>query len=273
MVNISELSFSYGRQELFTGLNLELAPGMIYGLLGRNGAGKTTLLKLLSGQLLNYKGTVDVLGFDARQRLPRMLEDIYFLPEEFSLPPVSGLMYSSLNAPFYPLFDTARFEILCREFEVDTAKRLTELSLGQKKKFLLSFGLSTGSRLVILDEPTNGLDIPSKRQFRRLVASSLGEEQSILISTHQVRDMGNLIDPIIILESGCILFSGDMSTMARRFSMTLERGEPEPEGLLYSEKVPGGYSVVRRNTTDEESDIDIEVFFNMIISRGREVLV
>ncbi len=266
MVHISDLSFSYKSSPLFTGLRLDLKPGMIYGLLGKNGAGKTSLLKIISGQLKGYDGTVMVHGFDSPARYPEMLEKIFFIPEEFSLPPVSGVRYGDLNSPFYPRFNKEKFETLCREFDVSVDKKLSELSMGQRKKFILSFALASGAELVILDEPTNGLDIPSKRQFRRLVASSLAEDQTILISTHQVRDMEHLIDPIIILDSGRILFNGDMAHMAQHYTMSLEREEPEPGTFLYGEKVPGGYSIVRENSTGEDSDIDIEVFFNMIVS-------
>lgn len=271
MVRIENLGFSYAGTELFRELELSLKPGNIYGLLGKNGAGKTSLLKLISGQMHPDQGTVELFDLPAGRRLPQMLQDIYFLPEEFSLPPLSGEAYLALHAPFYPAFDRDRFAELCTGFEVDPQKKLTESSLGQKKKFLICFGLSTGARLIILDEPTNGLDIPSKRQFRRLVAASLGEDQSILISTHQVRDMDTLIDPLIILDSGRVLFNADTGTVARRFKMSLERGEPAGSGVLYSEKVPGGYSVVTENSNREESEIDIEVFFNMVVAKGGEL--
>ena len=270
MVRSENLSFAYAGGELFRGLDLALEPGMIYGLLGKNGAGKTSLLKLISGQLFPAGGSVSVLGRNSRYRSPQLLQELYFLPEEFSLPPLTGNAYVRLNAPFYPRFDVDRFAHLCEGFEVDASRRLTQASLGQKKKFLLSFALATGAALIILDEPTNGLDIPSKRQFRRLVASSLGEEQTILISTHQVRDMDNLIDPIVILEEGKILFSGGLEAISRSFTMSLERSEPQDEAVYY-ESVPGGYSVVRRNSGADETAIDIEVFFNMVISRGDEI--
>ncbi len=268
MVRIENLGFSYAGTELFRDLELFLEPGMIYGLLGKNGAGKTTLLKLISGQLTPDEGRIELFDLPAGRRLPEMLKEIYFLPEEFSLPALSGRAYVDLHAPFYPAFDRARFAELCEGFEVDPGKRLTEASLGQKKKFLICFGLSTGARLIILDEPTNGLDIPSKRQFRRLVAASLGENQSILISTHQVRDMDTLIDPLIILDSGRVLFNADSAAVARRFRMSLERSEPAGDEVIYSEKVPGGYSVVKQNLDGEETEIDIEVFFNMVIATG-----
>ncbi|ORC35144.1 ATP-binding cassette domain-containing protein [Marispirochaeta aestuarii] len=271
MLTIEKLSFGYSGEGLFRNLDLELEPGMIYGLLGKNGAGKTSLLRLISGQLFPSGGRLDVLGFDPRLRQPGMLRDIYFLPEEFPVPRLTGTRYVALNSPFYPRFDRERFFDLCEGFQVDPAWALSQVSLGQKKKFLLAFGLASGVRLLILDEPTNGLDIPSKRQFRRLAASSLGEDQTILISTHQVRDMENLIDPVIILDSGHILFSGAIDSIAGKFHMSLETTEPLPQEAFYFERVPGGYSVVRRNHEGYDSHVDLEVFFNMVIERGEDV--
>ncbi|WP_319562009.1 ABC transporter ATP-binding protein [Marispirochaeta sp.] len=271
MLTLENLSFAYTREGLFRDLDLVLEPGMIYGLLGKNGAGKTSLLRLISGQLFPSGGNLEVLGFDPRLRQPGMLRDIYFLPEEFPVPRLTGTRYLALNSPFYPRFDRERFLELCDGFQIDPAWSLSQVSLGQKKKFLLAFGLASGVRLLILDEPTNGLDIPSKRQFRRLAASSLGEDQTILISTHQVRDMENLIDPVVILDSGHILFTGTIDSIARKFRMSLETSEPLPSDAFYFEKVPGGYSVVRMNHEGDESHVDLEVFFNMVIERGEDV--
>jgi len=271
MLKIEKLSFGYSGEGLFRDLNLELEPGMIYGLLGKNGAGKTSLLRLISGQLFPSGGDLEVLGFDPRLRQPGMLREIYFLPEEFPVPRLTGTRYLALNSPFYPRFDRERFFDLCEGFQIDPARSLSQVSLGQKKKFLLAFGLASGVRLLILDEPTNGLDIPSKRQFRRLAASSLGEDQTILISTHQVRDMENLIDPVVILDSGHILFAGNIESIAAEFRMSLEPAEPLPDDAFYFEKVPGGYSVVRRNREGHDSHVDLEVFFNMVIENGEKV--
>ena len=271
MLAIEKLSFGYSGEDLFRDLDLELKPGMIYGLLGKNGAGKTSLLRLISGQLFPSEGNLNVLGCKPRLRAPEMLRDIYFIPEEFPIPRLSGTRYLSLNSPFYPRFDTQRFLELCEGFQIDPALTLSQISLGQKKKFLLAFGLASGARFLILDEPTNGLDIPSKRQFRRLAASSLREDQTILISTHQVRDMENLIDPVIIIDSGRVLFSGSIASISAKFRMSLETSEPLPSQAVYYEKVPGGYSVVRRNEEGDDAPVDLEVFFNMVIERGDEI--
>ena len=268
MVEIQNLSFSYRKRErnpLFFDLSLDLSVGGIYGLLGKNGAGKTTLLRLMSGQLSVDGGRCTVLGVDPRSRTPELLRQVFFLPEEFYVPPISGINYRNVYAPFYPEFDSERFTGLCAEFEIDPAQKLSRLSYGQKKKFLLAFALATGCRLLLLDEPTNGLDIPSKRQLRRSVVSSIGDGQVILVSTHQVRDMENLIDPIVVINDGRIVFFHDIDTVSRALIVSSEPAEPTDASAIYAERSVGGYTAVRRGA-GAGSTIDLELLFNAIVA-------
>lgn len=264
MVRIENLSFCYGKKDLFSGLSLAMEAGNIYGLLGRNGAGKTTLLKIISGLLFPRAGTCRTFGERPSRRLPEMLSDIFYLPEELYLPAVRPAVYTSLYAPFYPRFDADQFERFLDEFDLSREEKVTTYSYGQKKKFLLAFGLATQASLLLLDEPTNGLDIPSKSQFRRIVASALTDERTFLISTHQVRDMEHLIDPVIIIEDGRIIFNHRLDEVAQRIEITVEQQEPDPEGVLYVEKVLGGYSVVRAGRNAREVSIDLETLFNVV---------
>jgi ABC-2 type transport system ATP-binding protein len=271
VVRITNMTFGYKRQKLFSDLNLSLEPGNIYGLLGKNGAGKTTLLKLISGLRLPQAGTCSVLGFDPAQRPAALLEDICFVSEELHVPAVMPSLFEKLYAPLYPRFNHAAFHEYLDEFEMDVAKRLSELSYGQKKKYLLAFGLASGCRLLLMDEPTNGLDIPSKSQFRRLLARAGATDQVILISTHQVRDMENLIDPIIILDKGSIVFQQPLQEAAARLRTGIEREEPVDGTALYAEKTLGGYVVMRRNEGTEETSIDLETLFNAVTTNREKV--
>jgi ABC-2 type transport system ATP-binding protein len=271
MVRIQDLSFGYGRKTLFSGLNLQLVPGSIHGLLGKNGVGKTTLLKLISGIRHPWEGECQVWDYSSRRRLPGMLEDLYLIPEEFFVPAITVKNYERIYAPFYPRFDHEALAEYVKEFSIDAEKKLTELSYGQKKKFLLAFGLATRCRLFLLDEPTNGLDIPSKSQFRKILASALTDERIFLVSTHQVRDMENLIDSIIILEDGRIVFNHDIQTIAEHLVIKTEHGMPEAGDVLYSAEVLGGYAVVRENSSGEESLIELETLFNAVIANGDKI--
>jgi ABC-2 type transport system ATP-binding protein len=271
MIDIQDMSFGYKKQMLFSNLRLSLAGGNIYGLLGKNGAGKTTLLKLICGLRLPQGGSCRVLGCNPAKRPAGLLEEICFVPEDLQVPAIPMGLFERLHAALYPRFSREAFHEHLLTFEMDTDKNLSELSYGQKKKYLLAFALASGCRLLLLDEPTNGLDIPSKSQFRRLLARSGGSEQVILISTHQVRDMENLIDPIIILDQGRIVFQQPMMEAARRLSARLEREEPSGPGALYAEKTLGGYVVVREKTGGEETQLDLETLFNTVIAGGEKV--
>jgi len=161
MIEITNLNFRYGKQpNLFDGLSLSESAGSIVGLLGKNGAGKSTLLKLMTGLLEAPKETITVMGETPIQRNPSFLEEVYFIPEEYDLPSVKIAEYVKAYSLFYPRFDHSKLAKILIDFELDANSRLTKLSYGQRKKFLIAFALSTNCKLLVLDEPTNGLDIP-----------------------------------------------------------------------------------------------------------------
>ena len=272
MVEIKELSFAYKRKpNLFTGLDLLLPGGNIYGLLGKNGAGKTTLLKIISGLLFPQKGNCQVFNYASQKRFPQLLEEIYFVPEEFYIPPIKIGDYENAYSPFYPRFDHGFFADYLRNFDIPPKEKLSALSYGQKKKFLLAFGLATNCKLFILDEPTNGLDIPTKSQFRKLLASSITEDRTFLISTHQVRDMENLIDPIIILDEGKIIFHQYIHDVSKHLTVQIQHDVPDDEKVLFSEKVLGGYAVINENIEGDESKLDLEILFNAVIGNRERI--
>jgi ABC-2 type transport system ATP-binding protein len=208
MITIHDLTFRYDKKiPLFDHLELELAPGHIYGLLGKNGAGKTTLLKLICGLTFPMGGTIMAGEKTPGERKPEYLQELFFLPEEVYLPAANPSKLLSLYAGFYPAFNEADFRSMLKQFEVDYDQKLSKLSYGQKKKVLIAFALACNTRYLLLDEPTNGLDIPSKATFRSMLAGSCNEERIILISTHQVRDLESLIDHVLILDQGSIILS------------------------------------------------------------------
>lgn len=268
MIEIKDLSFSYGRKDLFQEMDLTLQPGNIYGLLGLNGAGKSTLLKLMTGLLFPTEGTLTTLGYDPAKRDPGLLSKLFVLPEELNIPGMTDREYVRVRAPFYPGFDHDRLDRYLQEFDLPRERMLTTLSYGQKKKFLLSFGLACNAFLVLLDEPTNGLDIPSKGLFRRLIAEALTDEQIFIISTHQVRDVEALIDPIVILHEGTVLFNQTLAQVTShiRISHSTTRPDSHAEGLLYCEPTVGGFSTVWKDENATDGQVDLEVLFKSVIA-------
>ncbi len=263
MIEIRDITFQYQKKPLFKDLEMKLEPGNLYGLLGKNGAGKTTLLKLCCGLLYPQAGQIQVFGRTPHLRQPAFLSDLFLVPEEFVLPPVSGALYRQMLAPLYPAFSGERFEAHLREFDLELPSRLDRLSQGQKKKFLLAFGLSTGARFLLLDEPSNGLDIPSKGQFRKILASELDDNRIILVSTHQVRDLEHLIDPIVILDSGRILFSQTLEEFSSHYSIL--HGElPAGARVLYQEHVLGKSLSLVEGEVPGALPMDLEFLFNAV---------
>ncbi len=264
MVQVENIQFAYGRgKPLFKDLSLHLQPGNVYGLLGRNGAGKSSLLRLMGGLLFPQKGACRFGAHLAARRHPAFLQEVFFIPEVFDFPPVSIRDYVRVNAPFYPKFDSVQFDRYLDEFELLPSQKLTELSHGQKKKVFTGFALATNASLLLLDEPTNGLDIPSKAQFRRLIASAVDENRVVVVSTHQVRDLDNLIDPLIILDQSRILLHASIARIGERLSFSAVNDLAEAgEGLLYSEPSLRGFSIVGTPNGRPSDKVDLELLFN-----------
>jgi len=274
MIDIKNVDFSYTRNtKLLSGLSLKLETGRIHGLLGKNGEGKSTLLKLISGLVFPIQGSIDVMGFNPQRRTPEMLQDIFFLPEEMPQLTLSIENYESVYAPFYPNFSKEQFNQYLKEFEIEDKKAmLNKLSHGQKKKVFVSFGLATNTKLLLMDEPTNGLDIPSKGQFRRMVASALDENRCLIISTHQVRDLDSLIDSIMIMDGHEIVFNEPNENITKKLLFKVANHDDTDESVIYSEDSIRGLYQVRVNTTGEESKLDIELLFNAVLTDKKRIM-
>jgi ABC-2 type transport system ATP-binding protein len=248
---------------------MQLRTGSVTGLLGKNGAGKTSLLKLLAGSLQPCEGQISVLGSTPRKRQVTFLRNVFFVTEDFRLPSVTIEDYVRAFSPFYPKFANELMYNTLKEFDLEMKGNLQFLSHGQKKKFLIAFALATRCSLLIFDEPTNGLDIPSKSLFRKILAGSLNEDQLVLISTHQVRDVENLIDTIIILDEGKVIFQEKICDISGRVSF-ITGTSGDIDNAIYSEPVPGGYRLILPND-NIETEVDIELLFNAVTS-GKQIL-
>lgn len=274
MVQIESMTFGYGKGPLFEGLDLKLEPGTVFGLLGLNGAGKTSLLKLLAGALRPQSGSIRVFDAEPWRRTAFFLADTVFVPEDPWLPAVKPATWLERYAVFRPSFDKGRFNDLSREFTLDEDKLLTRYSYGQRKKFALAAALASGARLVLLDEPTNGLDIPSKSQFRRALAASVDSDRVVVVSTHQVRDLERVIDPAVIVHGGKILFSLSADQISEKLG-SAHINDLGPE-VIYAEKDRVGYSALLELARCEggAKDIqtaDLELVFNAAIASPRRL--
>ncbi len=275
MIQIQDISYKYGKksENVFDGLSLSFDDGKIYGLLGKNGVGKSTLLYLLSGLLHPKSGKITIDGREPRHREPSLLENLYFIPDEFELPNMTLRRYVGLYAQFYPRFSHEVLESCLQDFELTMDTQLNALSLGQKKRVLVSYALATQCRVLLMDEPTNGLDIPAKSLFRKMVARHMQDDQIIIVSTHQVHDVDSLLDHIIVLNEATgeenrqesVLFDASIADVQRQFAFQLRAMSDENGEVLYSEPRPQGSAVIVANSLGEETTVDLELLFNAVV--------
>ena len=273
MIEVENLSFSYGRRKskVLEDFSMKLDKGSVYGLLGKNGTGKSTLLYLMAGLLRSQTGNVLYKGVDVKKRYPDTLQDMFLVPEEFALPNVSLKQYVKLNATFYPNFSYELLKSCLNNFDMDENVHLGELSMGQKKKAFMCFALAANTSLLMMDEPTNGLDIPSKSQFRKVIASGMSDDQAVIISTHQVRDIDSLLDHVLVMDDSRLLLDEPVARICDKLYFG-EQGVNEPiEDALYVQPSMQGNSVILRNEHHEDSMMNLELLFNAMLAEREKL--
>ena len=265
MIEIKNLIFSYVRQKkMFSGVHLSFSPGHIYGVLGKNGTGKTTLLNLISGLLFPCMGEITINGMIPQKRQPDFLSNLYYVTEAFYMPNVRPDAWANLYAFCYPRFSASDYSAYLEMFEIDSRLSANQMSMGQRKKVYLAFALACNTQLLLLDEPTNGLDIPSSLKFRSLLAALSNEERCVLISSHHVRDIENLVDHLIVLDGSAVLLDKSMGALSESYDFTHFTGNDYPQNAIYYESnLLGGKAIVPNGSAS--SCVDIELLFNALI--------
>ena len=224
MLKIENITYGYNAMHnVLENFSLSYEEPGIYGLLGKNGTGKSTLLYLIMGLLRPKQGEITLNGANTQKRLPESLQEMFIVPEEYNLPSIQLPDYLKVLRPFYPNFDEQLMVKLLQEFDMLNVNGATldengipqinlgALSMGQKKKVYMCIALAARTKLLLMDEPTNGLDIPSKSQFRKVVAQGMRDDQIVVISTHQVRDVETLLDHVTIIEQNAVLLNERMN--------------------------------------------------------------
>ena len=262
MITIKDLGFSYGEIPVLKNITMTLEEGRIYGLLGENGVGKTTLLTLLCGLKAVKTGSIDTDGHNPFDREPSFLSDQYYLSDEVAAMNMTAVDYAKNYGKFWEHFDMKKFTEIMGVFENDPGKKMSKMSFGQLKKTYIAFALACNTKYLFMDEPTNGLDIPSKAQFRKAVTKYTREDSVILISTHQVRDLENIIDPIIILDRQDVLLNASTEEISEK--LYFDYSSEKVENALYSEMIPGGNIQVAINVEGKESKVNLEALFNTV---------
>ena len=273
MIKVENLSFTYPKSKhmVLHDFSFSLEAGRVYGLLGRNGAGKSTLLYLITGLLTPKKGKIMYHDINVRSRLPMTLQDMFLVPEEFELPSISLKKYIDLNAPFYPNFSKEDMYKYLHCFEMDMEVNLGALSMGQKKKVFMSFALATNTSLLLMDEPTNGLDIPGKSQFRKFMASGMTDNKTIVISTHQIRDIDKMLDSVMIMDESRVLLNESTVHICEKLCFKESDDRSLIDKALFAVPSLHGNSLLLLNEHNEDSDINIELLFNAILAQPQKI--
>ena len=275
IMQVERIAFNYGwrqQKSVFSDFSLSLERGKVYGLLGLNGAGKSTLIYLMAGLLTPKSGRVTIDGCNVRDRLPSTLGNLFVVPEEFELPHMSLKEYATLNGALYPRFS---YDDLLRNLELfdinPEIKSLSSLSMGQKKKVLMSFAFATHTDLMLMDEPTNGLDIPGKSQFRRLVAREMSDNRTIVISTHQVRDIDRCIEHVVIIDNSKVLLDESVARITSKLQFVENATAAEAKSAIYSQPSVTGYSIVAPSNGGDETEINLETLFNATLGNRDKI--
>ena len=266
MIELHELHFRYHNspREVLDNVTLRFPTGRIVGLLGKNGTGKSTLLYLMAGLLRPQQGEVRFEQRPVCDRTPAVLAELFVVPEHIELPAMKLSRYVSLHRDFYPHFsDELLFENL-RLFDLSPDVNFSALSTGQLKKAYISFALATRTRLLLMDEPTNGLDIPSKAQFRRAIAANMDEERTVIISTHQVHDVENLVDHIVMLKEHQVGLNIDLDELGRLLRFEQRAYGEDLSDVLYAQNSLAGMAVIVPNREETASQMDLELLFNAL---------
>lgn len=270
MINVSQLNFSYGRNKIFDDFSLKIASPGIYGLFGRNGSGKSTLLKIVAGLLFPHKGHVEVLGFDSAERSPLLLENIYIVPEEFHLPNITLEALLKTHAVFYPAFSAQDFHHYVDIFEIPRGKKFASMSLGQKKKSVIAFALATHTKILLMDEPTNGLDIIGRAQFKTIMGGTEHADRVVVISTHQAHDLETLMSHVLFVDAGKIALSASMETLQHALLMGV--AEQKDAANIYQEALGNQWAFVASNTGSELSQVNLELLYKALSLNKQGVL-
>lgn len=272
MIEFDKFNFAYkDKVTIYDDLNLKIVSGKIYGLFGKNGAGKSTLLKNLVGLNRPTNGHVIVNGSIPKKRLPSFLNNIFMVPEDIYIPQIKQSTFVKIYSSFYPRFSFNDLYDNLNKLDVPEGKKLNNLSFGQRKKFLIGFALACNTEVLVLDEPTNGLDIPSKDLFRSLIDSSINKHKLFIISTHQVRDLENILDHVLIVDKGNLVLNASIKEVRDKLSFKFY-SETRPKNVILCQEVPGGYAVMERNRNNDQTNVNLEQLFSASLLKSKEII-
>lgn len=266
MITFNNLCYRYPKgPEALSDITAAISPG-IHLLLGENGTGKTTLLHIIAGLLYPTAGSVEVDGMSPRLRQPALLEKIFFLGDDMTLPGGTALAFAHTAAKAYAglLADyLARFGLTGRE-------RLDRLSLGNRRKSLIAVALALRTQVLLLDEPANGLDIGSKETLGRMLAEAAGDNRTIIVSTHVTHDFHNIFDGVIALRRNRLQLAATLTDILSAVAFTA--GMIPPVEAIFTHQSAGLFRSITAAGADTETDIDYNLLYMALQSDRADII-
>lgn len=257
MIEMNDLYAGYGKKyAVLRGLDGTIVEGHIYGLLGANGSGKTTLMKTWAGALHPMSGHINVSGNYPADRKINFLASTIYMPDEISFPPLSVAAFEKTYGRFYPKFSHEEFNSYLNTLDFSFGMRIDRLSTGNSKKLFIAFAIACNPSLLLMDEPTNGLDIESKKAFRHILAELNTTDSVVVVSTHQVADLNNLLSAVIVLRDGDMVLNTTLDTISEKLCF----GGVSAMDVLYSD----GLRSISLNNNGEYTDVDVELLYHAI---------
>jgi ABC-type multidrug transport system ATPase subunit len=236
LLKIKSLRKSFGRHPVFSGLNMNLSAGKVYGLLGLNGEGKTTLIRILMGVIPADSGEIHYKDSAVSFRSAAYREEVGYIPEDPFF--FGGMRIRELldfNAAFYGCWDGGRADDLLKRFSLDRKARIKTLSRGMKLRLEMAVALAARPALLVLDDPTSGLDVPTRHDFLQDIIRELADSgTTILFATHLVHELERIVDHLFILDGGRIILDEGYEAVknsTRRVRLSLEDRLPDHFGV------------------------------------------
>lgn len=272
MIEIKDLEFSYTSKALpaLSRISARIEPG-VHLLAGENGAGKTTLLRLLAGVVPPNSGRCEINGTPAASDNPDEIGRTFILEEDMFFPAKNIRKFADSHSPFYPRFSQEIFENNLKAFGLSGHEPFKSLSLGNRKKSQLAYVLALGVDLLLLDEPTNALDIQSKTILRSMLASSIGDDQTVIVATHNVGELDTLYDGCIMISRSQLLFAGSRHDVTEKLAFEVRR--MNPDNAIYSETQIGRVLCIFPASPDLPTDIDWRLFYSSLHSNARNAIL
>jgi ABC-2 type transport system ATP-binding protein len=279
-IQASNVTVRYGRRVAVDDVSMSVSQGQVYALLGRNGAGKSSLVRCILGQLKPDHGRVDVLGEDVWKRRTTLMNRVGIVPEEPDAPPEMRVReLAAFCARLYSSWNQRGFDARLERFAVDPKVRFGELSKGQRKQVTLALALAGAPELLILDDPTLGLDVVARKSlFEEVIADMADHGITVLITTHDLDSVESIAERVGILREGRLVLDEELETLKSRFRRIRTTGNAlgalatatvRPWGSGGTEAVVTNYDEERPRPNAEVSPMSLEEIFIAIAGETR----